>query len=184
MALAHCTLGKFLGIGCYYFSAPLDIPTFITRCLHIHNNARDPSSERSNCGQEMFSGNFSEITISTPFRDLLHAANLRHGTDSFTSPPKEGVLSIFSPLNTRRLRPGLNPRTWILKAITLPLDHQSPYVSIHINKYEGYPENKFRLWILPLQRCGHDGALACHACWFCVKARTLLKLIYHEIILH
>jgi len=31
------------------------------------------------------------------FRDLLHAANLRHGSDGFTSPPKEGVLRIFSP---------------------------------------------------------------------------------------
>jgi len=31
------------------------------------------------------------------FRDLLHAANLRHGIDGFTSPPKEGVLRIFSP---------------------------------------------------------------------------------------
>jgi hypothetical protein len=30
-------------------------------------------------------------------RDLLHAANLRHGTDGFTSPPKEGLLWIFSP---------------------------------------------------------------------------------------
>jgi hypothetical protein len=30
-------------------------------------------------------------------RDLLHAANLRHGADGFTSPPKEGVLRIFSP---------------------------------------------------------------------------------------
>jgi len=30
-------------------------------------------------------------------RDLLHAANLRHGTDGFTSPPKEGVLRTFSP---------------------------------------------------------------------------------------
>ena len=29
------------------------------------------------------------------FRDLLHAANLRYGTDGFTSPPKEGVLRIF-----------------------------------------------------------------------------------------
>ena len=27
--------------------------------------------------------------------DLLHALNLRHGTDGFTSPPKEGVLRIF-----------------------------------------------------------------------------------------
>ena len=33
------------------------------------------------------------------FRDLLHAANQRHGTDSFTSPPKEGVLRIFYPKN-------------------------------------------------------------------------------------
>jgi hypothetical protein len=28
---------------------------------------------------------------------LLHAANLRHGTDGFTSPPKEGMPWIFSP---------------------------------------------------------------------------------------
>ena len=65
------------------------------------------------------------MKTSTPFRDLLHAANLRHGTDGFTSPPKEGVLRIFSPLKVRRLRPGLNPRTWVLKASTLPLDHRS-----------------------------------------------------------
>jgi len=60
-------------------------------------------------------------------RDLLHAANLRHGTDVFTSPPKEGVLKIFSPLKIRRLRSGLNPRTWVPKASTLPLDHRSRY---------------------------------------------------------
>jgi hypothetical protein len=29
--------------------------------------------------------------------DFLHAANLRHGTDGFTSLPKEGMLWIFSP---------------------------------------------------------------------------------------
>jgi len=44
------------------------------------------------------SGNFAEMTTSTSFRDLLHAANLRHGTDGFTSPPKEGVLRIFFAL--------------------------------------------------------------------------------------
>jgi len=43
----------------------------------------------------MVSGNFAEMTTSTPFRDLLHAANLRHGTDGFTSPPKEGMLRNF-----------------------------------------------------------------------------------------
>jgi hypothetical protein len=31
------------------------------------------------------------------FRNLLHVVKLRHGTDGFTSPPKEGVLRIFSP---------------------------------------------------------------------------------------
>jgi hypothetical protein len=30
-------------------------------------------------------------------RDLLHAANIRHGTGGFTSPPKEGMLRIFLP---------------------------------------------------------------------------------------
>ena len=55
----------------------------------------------------MLSGNFAEMTTSTPFRDLLHAANLRHETDGFTSPPKEGVLRIFSPeKKIRQLRPG------------------------------------------------------------------------------
>ena len=38
--------------------------------------------------------------------------------------------------------------------------------------YEGYPENKFRLRILPLQRCGHDGAQAFRVFGFFVKART------------
>ena len=46
----------------------------------------------------MLSGNFAEITTYTPFRDLLHAANLRHGTDGFTFPPKEGMLRIFFSL--------------------------------------------------------------------------------------
>jgi hypothetical protein len=36
------------------------------------------------------------------FRELSHSANLRHGTDDFTSPPKEGVLSIFSHWKIRR----------------------------------------------------------------------------------
>ena len=59
------------------------------------------------------------------FRDLLHAVNLRHGTKGFASFPKEGVLRIFSPWKIRRLRPGLNPRTCVPKASTLPLDHRS-----------------------------------------------------------
>jgi uncharacterized protein YcbX len=35
------------------------------------------------------------------FSDLLHAVKLRHGTDGFTSPPKEGVLRIFFAIKIR-----------------------------------------------------------------------------------
>jgi len=75
---------------------PLLSPVFrrlVARCLHVHNDARAPSGGRWNCGREI-SGNFAEMTTSTPFRDLLHAVKLRHGTDGCTSPPKEGALRI------------------------------------------------------------------------------------------
>jgi hypothetical protein len=52
MALAHCILGKFLGVFCHCFPPPLDVPTFAARCLYARNNARDPSSEMWNCGRE------------------------------------------------------------------------------------------------------------------------------------
>ena len=91
----------------------------------------------------MLSGSFAELTTSTPFRDLLHAAKLRHGTDGFTSPPKEGVLRIFSPLKIRRLWPGLNPRTWVLNANTLPVDHGSRISEIYDFVFENGRECHF-----------------------------------------
>ena len=97
MALAYCILGKFLGVVCDCFPPPLDFPTFAARCLYVLNDARDPSSERWNCGREICSVILSKFRLPHKFRDLLHAANLRNGTDGFTSPPKEGVLRIFSP---------------------------------------------------------------------------------------
>ena len=56
----------------------------------------------------------NEFCLSMPdfhitFKDLLHAVNLRHGTNGFTSPPKEGVLRIFPSWKIRRLRPGFEP---------------------------------------------------------------------------
>jgi hypothetical protein len=50
------------------------------------------------------SGNFTKMMTYAPFRDLLRAAKLRHGTDGFTYSPKEGVLNIFFALkNTTAL---------------------------------------------------------------------------------
>ena len=58
MALEHCILSKFLRIVCHCFPPPLDVPTFAARCLYVRNDARDPSSEKWNCGREICPGNF------------------------------------------------------------------------------------------------------------------------------
>ena len=76
----------------------------------------------------MLSGNFAKMTTSTPFRDLLHAANLRHGTDSFTSPPKEGVLRIFPPWKILMASAGFEPANL---GSMLHLDHRSRYYKRH-----------------------------------------------------
>ena len=33
MTVAHCILGKFLGVVCHCFLPPLDVPTLVARCL-------------------------------------------------------------------------------------------------------------------------------------------------------
>jgi hypothetical protein len=101
MTLAHCILGKFLGVGCHCFPLPLDVPTFSARCLHVQRRERPLAVEGETLlGWEMFRQISSRIRLPRNSRDLLHAANLRHGTDGFTSPPKEGVLRIFSIQDT------------------------------------------------------------------------------------
>jgi hypothetical protein len=68
----------------------------------------------------------------TTWSNLLHAANLRHGTDGFTSPPKERMLRIFSTWKIRRLRPGSNPRTWVSEASMLSPE-QLQFLSFYIS---------------------------------------------------
>ena len=93
MALAHCILGKFLRVICHSFPPPLDVPTFAARYLYVPQR-RERSQQRK---VELWARNCPAILpkFRHPHKFLLHAANLRHGTDGFTSPPKEGVLRIF-----------------------------------------------------------------------------------------
>jgi len=135
MALAHCILGKYLGVGCHCFPPPLDIRTFSARCLHVRHERPLAAEGETHCGREVFWQLSCRIQHPRNSRDILHAANLRHGTDGFTSPPKEGVLRIFSHLKIQRLRLGLNPRTWVPKASTLPLDHRSRSHALHAENY-------------------------------------------------
>ena len=50
------------------------------------------------------------------------------GPTALLPPPSEGRRAKdFFAQKIRRLWTGLNPRTWVLKASTLPLDHRSRY---------------------------------------------------------
>jgi hypothetical protein len=85
---------------------------------------RAPRRERSRRRKvelwaRILSGNLAGMTTFTPFRDLLHAANLRHGTDGFTSPPKEGVLRIFFALKNPTASAGFEPANLGTKGVFL-----------------------------------------------------------------
>jgi hypothetical protein len=57
------------------------------------------------------SNNFAgEVSLSYS-GGIFNMWQTRHGAEGFTSPPKEVVPRILSPLKIRHLRPGLNPRT-------------------------------------------------------------------------
>jgi hypothetical protein len=58
---------------------------------------------------------------------LLHAVNLRHGTDGFTSPPKEVVLRIFITLLS-------NPRTLGPVASTLTTSPPRATATVHTDR--------------------------------------------------
>jgi hypothetical protein len=64
------------------------------------------------------------------FRDPLHSVKLRHGTDGFTSPPKEVVLRIFSPQKSDGFSWVWTRELWVPKASRLPLDHRSRFYPI------------------------------------------------------
>ena len=83
---------------------------------HVWNDA----SELQQWKVELWARNCREFCrkwrLPCHFWVLLHAVNLRHGTDGFTSPPKEGALRIFSPEKSDGFG-----RVW-----TRELGHQKP----------------------------------------------------------
>jgi hypothetical protein len=83
MALVRCILGKFLGVVCHCFPSRLDVLTFAARCLHVCNDARDPSSERWNYGRERLSGNFTYMaSLFTPL-GIFYMPQGRRAEDFF-----------------------------------------------------------------------------------------------------
>ena len=60
---------------------------------------------------------------------LLHAVNLRHGTDGFTSPPKEGALRIFSPEKSDGFGRVWTRELGYQRSARSPPDHRSRWIS-------------------------------------------------------
>ena len=137
VALAHCILGKFLGVVCHCFSPPLDIPTFAARYLYFRNDARDPSNERWNCGRERCPVILPKFRLSRKLRDLFTCRKSTTWDRRLYFPSEGRRAEDFFALKIRQLRAGLNSRTWVLKVSTLPLDHRSRlYNNIHILLYK------------------------------------------------
>jgi hypothetical protein len=77
---------------------------------------------------ELWARKIREFCLNTDFhvifRGLLHAVKLRT-CDRQVYFSSEGRRSEeFFALNFRWIRPGVNPRTWVPKTSTLPLDHR------------------------------------------------------------
>jgi hypothetical protein len=62
-----------------------------------------------------------KLRLFRPFRDLLHAANVRHRANGFTSLPKD-----FIARKIGRLWLGANPRFWVPEARMLTTSPPKP----------------------------------------------------------
>jgi hypothetical protein len=89
----------------------------VASLLPLHNfysiliRLLEPSS--SEAGDTLVRNMAAESCLQSMFygrKVLLHAVNLRHGTDGFTSPPKEVVLRIFIILKNPSSSAGFEPK--------------------------------------------------------------------------
>jgi hypothetical protein len=92
----------------------LDVPTLATRCLRAYRRVPHSSGGSWTLWAENEDRQFSlKCRLPRYILGIFYMPQICDmGTHGFTSLPKEGVLKIFPPLKIRRLRPGLNPRTW------------------------------------------------------------------------
>jgi len=125
MALVLCILGKFLEVVCHCFPLRLDISTFAAICLHVCNNARDPSTERWNYAWERLSSTFAYMAcLYTPL-GIFYMSQIYYMRPTALLPLWRKVSQgFFLPLKIGQLRLDLNPWTWVLNASALRLDHR------------------------------------------------------------
>ena len=111
------------------------------------------------------------------FRDLLHAASLRHGTDGFTSPPKEGVLGFFRPKNSKASA-GFEPANLGTKG-----QHATPRPpkSIILEYVHFYLTRVWNFEISALYNCGYFLFLLENSFMMALLARNMLLILWAVI---
>jgi hypothetical protein len=112
------------------------------------------------------------------YRVHLHATNQRHGANSFTSFPKEGMLRIFSSKKIQQLRPGANLRSWVPEASMLTTRPTKPlggWVCVLVNQSYCY-----LAWYLCVGVCVNRSVLVLcgYDVWFFAGVICVLYFVY------
>ena len=110
----RCTAAE----GLLYKPWSLVVPTCTARCLHQRPLVVKGGTE--SCDFHAYTFGFFYVQIC----DMGQTALLPFR--------RKACWGFFSPWKIRRLRPGLNPRTWVPKVSPLTLDHRSRYLSVNL----------------------------------------------------
>jgi len=99
----------------------LDVPTSALR--------RERSYQRKvELWARMLAGNFAYMSNSTLHLGIFYMPQICDmGPTTLLPLRRKACWGFFRPEKSWRLRPEWNPRTWLLKGSTLPLDHRSRY---------------------------------------------------------
>ena len=94
-------------------SRRLTLQTLVFSRSYLHHQVSPPETLAAKCGTTWArNGRWilpENARLPLTFGDLLHAVNLLHGTDGFTSLPNEGVLRIFFALKNPTASAGFEP---------------------------------------------------------------------------
>jgi hypothetical protein len=136
---------------CTTLSPPhvLDVPTSAARCLHARNDARDPSSERWKYVGENVPVILPKWRLPRHLGTFYMPQIYAMGPTALLPLRRKPRWGLFRPEKSWRLRPGLNPRTWVLKGSKLPLDHRSRFWDV-TSLSNGKQIPMFRIGVSPL----------------------------------
>ena len=97
---------------------PLGVP-------HVWSDASEPQQRKVEIWAGKLPRNLPKVATSTSFWVHLHVVNLRHGTDGFNFPPKEGALRTVSPENSDGFGRVWTRELGYQRPARSPLDHRS-----------------------------------------------------------